>query len=242
MSITLIKKHAKNLKKTLPAFVAEHGTGPYTADQIQDLAAQINGYPNWHTANKCIKKPSANQSHFDLASIELMRDGSSGIANFEYPFQDDETAHEAYYKLVQRNNSYRLSPGRADESKAILAEAMRYSSKYSSSLYFIQLKLWLEYTYLGWEHAIDGYGEVISYLDDLIAINKAEMIDYHWVHNRPYFTLNQGYIEVLGEAQRYSEAKWHCRKMLVLWPSDHFGFRQILQSLMDLERKSLAQG
>lgn len=54
MSIDKIKKQARNLKRDLPAYIAEHPDGG-TLTQVMDLVARSSGYPNLHAATEAAK-------------------------------------------------------------------------------------------------------------------------------------------------------------------------------------------
>jgi hypothetical protein len=88
MSIDQLRKQAKNLHRFLPAFVAEHGNTALTLSACQELAARINGYPNWHEA---VHRPKAAASPAPGAAIPqaAAEDGAAPV----------DPAHALYLKV-----------------------------------------------------------------------------------------------------------------------------------------------
>lgn len=78
MSIEHLRKQAKNLHRFLPAFVAAHGNTALTLSVCQELAARINGYPNWHEAvhrQACTASPAPVPASSQIAA----EDGSAQV-------------------------------------------------------------------------------------------------------------------------------------------------------------------
>jgi hypothetical protein len=64
MSIEQAKKQAKNLRRLLPAFIAEHPDGGKLAD-YQELVARTHGYPSFHAMSEAHKdnRPNSPKPH-----------------------------------------------------------------------------------------------------------------------------------------------------------------------------------
>lgn len=60
MSIEQAKKQAKNLRRLLPAFIAEHPEGGKLAD-FQELIARTHGYPSFHAMSEAHKATDQKQ-------------------------------------------------------------------------------------------------------------------------------------------------------------------------------------
>jgi len=60
MSIEQAKKQAKNLRRLLPAFIAEHPEGGKLAD-FQELIARTHGYPSFHAMSEAHKATHQKQ-------------------------------------------------------------------------------------------------------------------------------------------------------------------------------------
>lgn len=80
MSIEQAKKQAKNLRRLLPAFIAEHPDGGKLAD-FQELVARTHGYPSFHAMSEAHK--ATDQKRPDSLNLGALRVSYQGIESWE---------------------------------------------------------------------------------------------------------------------------------------------------------------
>ena len=94
MSIKKKKKQAKNLRRLLPEFQAQHPDGAKLSD-YQELIARTHGYPSFHAMSDAFKRASANAPESpSLGSLTLRYLGVQ-----DWPIYDDEGNHKEYQTL-----------------------------------------------------------------------------------------------------------------------------------------------
>lgn len=80
MSIEQAKKQAKNLRRFLPAFIAEHPDGGKLAD-FQELVARTHGYPSFHAMSEAHK--ASDQKQPDPLGLGALIVSYQGIESWE---------------------------------------------------------------------------------------------------------------------------------------------------------------
>lgn len=96
MSIEQAKKQAKNLRRLLPAFIAEHPDGGKLAD-FQELVARTHGYPSFHAMSEAQRV--VDREHQDsIVSLGALRVAYQGV-NL-WPTHDQNGNHNDYKSMA----------------------------------------------------------------------------------------------------------------------------------------------
>jgi hypothetical protein len=254
MSIDHLKKQAKNLKKTLPAFLRQHPGGDAPLSQFQELIAKANGYPSWHTAvHSYSNREKIIDPVFDLKAYigvttqympvtEYTAQGKEkkvrafDCATF-YP--QDDAAHQRvgirldeFLELEGSSNEFG-DGGPPDTHSHQMVELCRELTRTCPGFIDGYAHLCGALWWLGEHSESIAIGQpVFDQLCELLPTGFTGRIPYHNLRNRHFHRLahglvlaNYGLISRTGDQHALKLAK----KMLQWWPNDNIGFRFLLE-------------
>ena len=82
MNLEQAKKQAKNLRRLLPAYMAEHPDAGKLSD-VQELIARTHGYPSFHAMVMAQERPAEPAPRPQLGSLLVSYHGVSEWAMFD---------------------------------------------------------------------------------------------------------------------------------------------------------------
>ncbi len=83
MSIDHIKKQAKNLRRLLPAYLADHPDGAGSLADYQELIARTHGYPSFHALNSARSESAPSVSAVSLGALRADYEGKQPWTKYE---------------------------------------------------------------------------------------------------------------------------------------------------------------
>lgn len=99
MSIEQAKKQAKNLRRLLPAFIAEHPDGGKLAD-FHELIARTHGYPSFHALSEAYKVTDQKQpDHSGLGALCVAYQGIESWEMYDLNGNPKKPKRMAYAEL-----------------------------------------------------------------------------------------------------------------------------------------------
>lgn len=100
MSIEQAKKQAKNLRRLLPAFIAEHPDGGKLAD-FQELVARTHGYPSFHAMSEAHKgADQVRQDSIGLGALQVSYQGVESWTMYDQDGNPKKPKRMAYGELL----------------------------------------------------------------------------------------------------------------------------------------------
>lgn len=257
MSIEHLKKQAKNLKKSLPAFLEKYPNGLAPLAQFQELIAKASGYPSWHAAvtAKDDARPTASDvgaaPAFQPVHVRVVQDRTTV---FEYTSQgraklprdfDCLTFKAVDPKLltlvtdsldklldeIGTSDEYGDAGPPPEHSHEVAALCRRLIEQDPSFIdgyaHLANALFWLE------EH-VETIEVCQPFFDQLCALIPSGFngrIVYHHLDNRPFFRLAHTLVLAyygLKTKDGDTRAKRLAKQMLKWWPNDNIGFRCLL--------------
>jgi len=114
MSIDSLRKQAKNLKRLLPEFLAQHGGAPLSLAACQELVARLHGYPHWHAATVRVggsSLPSGDSTRAEATPAPLADHSSSALYtaldDFEHAQRQKSSGSRQFiYGIVPDTGAY----------------------------------------------------------------------------------------------------------------------------------------
>ena len=99
MSIEQSKKQAKNLRRLLPAFIAEHPDGGKLVD-FQELVARTHGYPSFHAMSEAHKAiDQTRRGHIGLGALFVSYQGIESWEMYDLNGNPKKAKRMAYGEL-----------------------------------------------------------------------------------------------------------------------------------------------
>lgn len=254
MSIEHLKKQAKNLKKSLPAFLEQYPDGSAPLSQFQELIAKASGYPSWHAAVNAkddarpigqVEKPAppvqVRVVHDQTTVTEYTSTGNPKLPR-DVDCLTFKSIDRKLHALVTESLDNLLDEvgssdeygdeGPPPEHSHEVATRCRQLIKQDPS--FID-----GYAHLGnalfW---LNEHAETIRvcepFFEQLCALVPSAFkgrINYYELDNRPFFRLAHTLVLAyygLQTKEGDRQAKKLARQMLKWWPNDNIGFRFLL--------------
>lgn len=254
MSIEHLKKQAKNLKKSLPAFLGQYPDGSAPLAQFQELIAKASGYPSWHaavTAKDDYRPTTSAAGATPDVHVRVVQDRTTVI---EYTKEGRERLPRDYDCLTFRSIDQKLLTLVTDSLDNFLDEvgtSAEYGDEgpppeHSHEVVALCRRLIKQdpsfidgYAHLGnslfW---LEEHAETIRvcqpFFDRLCAMIPSGFngrIVYHQLDNRPFFRLAHTLVLAyygLKTDDGDRRAKQLAKRMLKWWPNDNIGFRFLL--------------
>lgn len=249
MDLDRLKKRAKNLKKQLPAFVAEHGASP-TLSACQELAARLEGLPSYHAAQQRAgssadsEPPSRSGNLLGALECWIWEEGAgwrkprawkeSGSAVLTLARRDSDMAD---IEGMLDDHIERFLPGPGSDLKAMTPRALQKLVKLSEKalemepgfLYAAALQVGALIELGRAEEAVWQGASQVALVDyQLLPPGFAGEISFKEQTNRGYHRLNHHLVLALQACGRREEAAVVAKKMVRFWGEDNLGFRHLV--------------
>lgn len=258
MNIEQAKKQAKNLRRLLPAYMAEHPDAGKLSD-VQELIARTHGYPSFHAMVMAQERPAEPAPRPQLGSLLVSYHGVSEWAMFDSEGNPKRPVNVAYGELGTSAIAYSdediLSQvteefDEACESEGGMTGDMEdYPASALNRLCRLAKKLTKKepafidgYAFQAGAFIIRGQHDEARRLAEPIVEAIFEMIaqcateqkkkrffmPYYCLGNRPFHRLAHDLVLAYLGLKETDKALALCKQMLALWPNDNIGFRFIV--------------
>lgn len=254
MSIEHLKKQAKNLKKSLPAFLERYPDGSAPLSQFQELIAQASGYPSWHAAvtarNAAFPTAPADEPTLPI-QLRVVQDQ---ITVTEYTSNGNPKLPRDFDCLTFKSIDRKLNTLVTDSLDKLLDEigtSDEYGDEGPPPEHSNEVAMHCRQLIKQNPSFIDGYAhlgnalfwmnehaETVSvcrpFFDQICSLVPSAFkgrINYYELDNRPFFRLAHTLVLAYYGLQTKDgdrQAKRLAKQMLKWWPNDNIGFRFLL--------------
>ena len=111
MSIDHIKKQAKNLRRLLPAYLADHPDAAGSLSDFQELIAKTHGYPSFHALTSAYSEPAPTTHTVNLGALRADYRGKQPWMKYDASGNALETEDVPSFELITSSDRFAASDG-----------------------------------------------------------------------------------------------------------------------------------